>query len=525
MDQEERMPEETEEMAPEEIGADEIASDEPEEPKGTGGWVIAGLGGLTVLLVVAIVAVMASTLSNDEPAPTEPSGGADAFITIAQPGQGAVLPVPESISIRGQAGGLFENSLMVQVLDAQGNLLAQEPTIIDASEPGGVGNWSVELIIPVQPGTKGLIFASSTSPEDGQIIASASVETTYGEANQAGSEIKIDQPKGGTVLDTSVPVTVAGTGRGLFENNVVIQLLARNGDVIVQEPTTMQTEEVGGAGTWSIDIHIPEGSGMKGAIRAFSTSPQDGSIDAEDTVSVQYGEGAPPEATEEPTAQPPPDTSAGMEDLLWSLSLLGGNELVLDSVITMALTNGEVSGSAGCNNYFGGYALSGNMISFGVFGTTRKACPEPPGLMDQENQYLTELQNAEAYSIDSKGLQTFGSASPVTLFYNSVVMGTLGFMQPVEIPSGSTLTVQLQDTSLADVPAKILGETVIVDFSVLPVPFSVSFDPTLIDTRNTYSISARITDEAGNLIFINTSAYPVITRGNPSVVEVIVEPV
>ena len=416
MDQEERMPEETEETASEEMGADEIAADEPEEPKGTGGWVIAGLGGLAVLLVVAIVAVLAGALSKDEPAPTKPSGGADAFITIVQPGQGAVLSVPESISIRGQAGGLFENSLVVQALDAEGNVLAQEPTTIDASEPGGVG-------------------------------------------------------------------------------------------------------------TWSIDIRIPDGSGMKGAIRAFSTSPQDGSVDAEATVSIQYGEGAPPEATKEPTAEPPPDTSAGIEDLLWSLSSLGGNELVPDSVITMALTSGEVNGSAGCNNYFGGYALSGNMISFGDMGTTLKSCPEPPRLMDQENQYLTELQNAEAYAIDSKGLQMFGSAAPITLFYNSVVMGTLGFMQPVEIPSGSTLTVQLQDTSLADAPAKVLGETVIADFSVLPVPFSVSYDPTVIDTRNTYRISARITDEAGNLIFINTSADNVITRGNPSVIQVIVEPV
>ncbi len=46
----------------------------------------------------------------------------------------------------------------------------------------------------------------------------------------------------------------------------------------------------------------------------------------------------------------------------------------------------------------------------------------------QENQYLTELQNLEAYQMDSSGLQMFGSASPVTLFYDSVVMGTVGFM-------------------------------------------------------------------------------------------------
>lgn len=529
MDHEENMDPISEEIkgtASQGMEDDDTESGAPEEPKGRSGWVIVGIGGLIVLLIAAVVALAGGTLSDEEAAPTEPPGGADAFLTIVQPGQGAVVPAPESVPIRGQAGGLFENSLVVQAFDSEGTLLAEEPTTVDASEPGGTGNWEVNMVIPVKPGTSGLIFTSSTSPVDGSITASASVEVVYGEEIQAGSEIKIDLPKDGDVLDTNLPVTVSGTGRGLFENNVVVEALDSSGTVIVQEPTTMQTEEVGGAGTWSIDMRIPAGGGEQGTIHAFSTSPQDGSIDAEDRVGVQYGEeDATPEPTAEPTAEPPPDTSAGIEDLLWSLDSLGGIPLVLDSAITMDLTDGNANGTAGCNTYNAPYELSGTSISFGTPATTRMACPEPPGLMDQENQYLTELQNVEAYSIQSDGLQMFGSASPVTLFYDSVVMGTVGFMQPLEIPSGSTLTVQLQDTSLQDVAATVLGETVITDFSEIPIPFSVSYDPTEIDIRNTYSISARITDEAGNLIFINTTAYNVITNDNPSVVDVIVEPV
>jgi len=516
--------EENIEPVPEQAPSEEAAgtSGAPEEPKGKSKWVIVSL----IVLLIAAVAVLASgTLSGEETAPTESPGGAEAFITIVQPGQGAVLPVPESIPIRGQAGGLFENSLVVQAFDSEGTLLAQEPTMVDASEPGGTGNWEVNMVIPVKPGTSGLIFTSSTSPVDGSITASASVEVVYGEEVQAGSEIKIDQPKDGDVLDTNLPVTVSGTGRGLFENNVVVEVLDSSGTVIVQEPTTMQTEQVGGAGTWSIEMRIPAGGGEKGTVHAFSTSPQDGSIDAEDRVGVQFGEETAPEPTEEPTAEPPPDTSAGIEDLLWSLKSLGGQDLVPGSTITMALTDGNANGSAGCNTYNAPYELSGTSIGFDTPATTRMACPEPPGVMDQENQYLTELQNIEEFSIQEDDLQMFGSASPVTLFYDSVVMGTIGFMQPLEIPSGSTLTVHLQDTSLQDVAATVLGETVITDFTVIPIPFSVAFDPTEIDTRFTYSISARITDEAGNLIFINTTAYNVITNDNPSVVDVIVEPV
>ena len=515
------IPEETLETPSKGNGGDEIVPSDPEEPKGTSGWSIVGFLGLASLLIASVGALLASGFFRADPVPSDSPAGSDAFITIVQPAQGAVVPVPESIPIRGEAGGLFENSLVVHAFDSEGALLATEPTMVDAGEPGGAGNWSVDMVIPVKPGTKGLIFASSTSPADGSITASASVEVTYGEELPTGSEIKIDQPKDGAVLDTSMPVTVSGTGRGLFENNVVVQAFADNGDVMVQEPTTMQSEEVGGAGTWSIDIRILADEGATGRIRAFSTSPKDGSVDAEDTVSVQYGEEASPEAT----AEPPPDTNAGIEDLLWSLNSLGGIGLVPGSSITMDLTDGNTTGSAGCNTYDGAYELSGESISIGPLATTLKSCPEPPGLMDQENQYLTELQQIEAYSIQSDGLQMFGSQSPVTLFYNAVVLGTVGFAQPLEIPSGSTLTVQLQDASLPDASATVLSESVITDFSTIPIPFSISYDPMRVETRFTYSISARITDAAGNLIFINTAAYNVITGGNSSVVDVIVEPI
>ena len=519
MDQEEKL-----DPTPVDSEGEPPDSGEPKEEKERSPWLMVGLGALAVVVFAAVIAALGNALGQEAVEPTEPAGGAGAFVTIVQPGQGAVLPVPESIPIRGQAGGLFENNVVIQALDSEGTVLAQEPTVVDTTEPGGVGNWSVDMVIPVQPGTKGLIFAFSTSPVDGSIVASDSVEVTYGEALPTGSEITIDQPKNGDVLDTNLPVTVAGTGRGLFENNVVVEALDSSGNVIVQEPTTMQTEEVGGAGTWSIEIRIPAGNDEPGTIRAFSTSPVDGSVDAEDSVSVTYGEAvSTPEPTAEPTAEPPPSTNAGIEDLLWSLKSLGGQSLVPESTITMDLTDGSTSGTAGCNTYNGPYELSGTSISIGPLATTRKACEQP--IMDQENQYLTELQQVEAFSIQSDGLQMFGSQSPVTLVYDSVVMGTVGFMQQIEPGSDWILKVQLLDTSLADAPAVVLGEFTTTDFSTLPVPFSISYDPTRIDTRFEYSIGARIEDGSGSLLFINTTAFNVITRGNPSVIEVIVEPV
>ena len=61
---------------------------------------------------------------------------------------------------------------------------------------------------------------------------------------------------------------------------------------------------------------------------------------------------------------------------------------------------GQMTGNAGCNDYFGAYEADGENISMGPFGTTRKACQEPEGIMEQESQYLAALETAATYSID-----------------------------------------------------------------------------------------------------------------------------
>lgn len=62
--------------------------------------------------------------------------------------------------------------------------------------------------------------------------------------------------------------------------------------------------------------------------------------------------------------------------------------------------DGELTGNAGCNEYFGPYETDGEKISMGPFGTSRKACQEPEGIMDQENQYLAALETADTYKIE-----------------------------------------------------------------------------------------------------------------------------
>jgi len=438
------------------------------------------------------------------------------------PEQGAVVGVTDPVRVSGHGAGLFENNVVVQAMDSEERVLSIEPTILDASDPGGEGPWSVDLVVPVEPGTEGLIFVFSTSPVDGTITASASVEVTFGEMVVSETNIEITEPKDGSMLDLSKPIIVRGVGEGLFEGTVVVEALDEGSNVLAQVPTIIDSPEAGtgGKGPWEVELTVETTPGTPGTIRAYSTSPKDGSVMAEANVAVQFGEEG--EATPEPTA-PPPDTSLKLEDALWGLASYSGGVVLEDSFITAEFDAGEVAGSAGCNDYFGPYETTGNEIAFGDFGSTRMACQDPPGVMEQETAYLTALPDASTYSIGESGLQMFDSSGAELLQYLAYVMGTVAYDQKIALPPDAVLNIQLQDVSLADAPAKVISEQVFSDLGQVPIPFELAYDVPEIDTRNTYALMARIEDSGGNLLFINTSVYNVITHDNPSVVEMQVD--
>lgn len=110
---------------------------------------------------------------------------------------------------------------------------------------------------------------------------------------------------------------------------------------------------------------------------------------------------------------------------------------------------------------------------------------------------------------------------------DAVLRGTVTYRERIALTPGATLTVQIRDTSYADAAAELIAERVIADPGQVPIGFEVPYDSARIDSRNTYSISARITEADGRLAFINDTAYDVITRGNPTSVDmvlVLVEP-
>lgn len=98
-----------------------------------------------------------------------------------------------------------------------------------------------------------------------------------------------------------------------------------------------------------------------------------------------------------------------LEDKTWVLESYGEpNSLntVLEDIetnITFDSAEGKISGSAGCNSYFGEYEVNGNKLSFpGPIASTEMWCGEEIG--EQERQYLSALTDAESYKIEGDKL-------------------------------------------------------------------------------------------------------------------------
>jgi putative lipoprotein len=107
------------------------------------------------------------------------------------------------------------------------------------------------------------------------------------------------------------------------------------------------------------------------------------------------------------------------------------------------------------------------------------------------------------------------------------VSGSVTYRERIALPDDAVVQVKLVDTSKQDVAAEALGEQVIqCEGRQAPFAFEIEYEPDRIEPNHTYQVQARITDGGGKLLFISTTAYPVITRGAPTQgVEVIVEKV
>ena len=111
------------------------------------------------------------------------------------------------------------------------------------------------------------------------------------------------------------------------------------------------------------------------------------------------------------------------------------------------------------------------------------------------------------------------SAAPA-MADGSVLSGTVFFRERIMLPDTAKVSVQLVDVSLADAPAKVLGEAIASGKSP-PYAYAIPYDPDAIVLGHSYAVSARIT-EGDQLLFISTTRNSVFGSG-PDATNILVE--
>jgi heat shock protein HslJ len=79
--------------------------------------------------------------------------------------------------------------------------------------------------------------------------------------------------------------------------------------------------------------------------------------------------------------------------------------------------NGDLSGSAGCNDYSGGFTAYDQTLRVSNLSSSQVACGDPQGIMEQEAAYLSLLSQSARFTISAGQLSVFDSAGNRILVY------------------------------------------------------------------------------------------------------------
>ena len=115
---------------------------------------------------------------------------------------------------------------------------------------------------------------------------------------------------------------------------------------------------------------------------------------------------------------------SSLEDAKWFLESYGEQNNMIaviegtEITATFSSDQGEVSGSAGCNTYFAGYEVKSSELVIFELAYTEMACISPEGIMEQEQEYLSLLANAQSFEIDGATLIIICSGGQQLYFTN-----------------------------------------------------------------------------------------------------------
>ena len=91
-----------------------------------------------------------------------------------------------------------------------------------------------------------------------------------------------------------------------------------------------------------------------------------------------------------------------------------------DATVTASFMGGKLSGSAGCNRYFGNYNTgTEHQLSISThIGATMMACAPP--VAEQERQYLDRLPVVVAFQLEGSSLRLLDKDQRAVLEYSAI---------------------------------------------------------------------------------------------------------
>lgn len=109
-------------------------------------------------------------------------------------------------------------------------------------------------------------------------------------------------------------------------------------------------------------------------------------------------------------------SGSAIEEKSWVLSEINGKPPIEGTLVTVEFSDGAITGTGGCNSYFGEYRLASGSLSIESLGMTEMYCMDPEGVSEQETVYLTALSVTEAAAVVNGQLVLTGLGGSTLVF-------------------------------------------------------------------------------------------------------------
>lgn len=98
------------------------------------------------------------------------------------------------------------------------------------------------------------------------------------------------------------------------------------------------------------------------------------------------------------------------------------------------------------------------------------------------------------------------------------VTGEVAYRERIALPRTAQVEVRIDDVSLADAPSRTIARQAFSsNGQQVPLRFSLTVDQRKLDNRARYTVSARISDSSGKLMFISDTHNAVTFDGRPTI--------